>query len=435
MQRPEKIHWSFEDDEGPQQLVTHCKAENCPSIKFADKSRGCLDSVGTFARDYIYSNLLFMNRSTIFEGLKWLARHQKPDDSWSSSDFSGCCGRFGSSGNCSVNPGTDGFDVGNTGLALLSFMAMRIGPFSKGKIFPGFGLEWGDVVKRGLKFLIREQTDAGRIGPDVDKYMYNHAIATLALAESYRLTSLRLLKPPLEKAVKFLQESRNAGAAWRYAYQSGDSDSSVTGWALLALRSAQSADLNVDKIIFVEVTRWLDDLSIEVPLRETDLWDGSDKRSRPLIALLTGYKSKIDAGRVTHRRLTHCLFPTTTAIAAFHRPEVASKAREQIIDTLTAFTPRNWKINDENSWKVVDFCFFSWAGIALFKLTSVGDERWQDWYRALEKALKETQNQTGCLRGSWDPVDRWSGEGGRVYSTAMALLSMEVHYRYPRSLK
>jgi hypothetical protein len=33
--------------------------------------------------------------------------------------------------------------------------------------------------------------------------------------------------------------------------------------------------------------------------------------------------------------------------------------------------------------------------------------------------------------GSWDPIDPWSGEGGRVYATALNCLTMEVYYRYP----
>ena len=31
-------------------------------------------------------------------------------------------------------------------------------------------------------------------------------------------------------------------------------------------------------------------------------------------------------------------------------------------------------------------------------------------------------------------MDRWSSEGGRVYATAMAALTLEVYYRYPRVL-
>ena len=32
--------------------------------------------------------------------------------------------------------------------------------------------------------------------------------------------------------------------------------------------------------------------------------------------------------------------------------------------------------------------------------------------------------------GSWEPIDRWGGEGGRVYATAINALTLEVYYRY-----
>ena len=38
--------------------------------------------------------------------------------------------------------------------------------------------------------------------------------------------------------------------------------------------------------------------------------------------------------------------------------------------------------------------------------------------------------QEGELAGSWHPNCRWGGYGGRVYSTAMATLSLEVYFRY-----
>ena len=34
------------------------------------------------------------------------------------------------------------------------------------------------------------------------------------------------------------------------------------------------------------------------------------------------------------------------------------------------------------------------------------------------------------MAGSWTPDGVWGGYGGRVYSTAMAALCLEVYYRY-----
>ncbi len=48
------------------------------------------------------------------------------------------------------------------------------------------------------------------------------------------------------------------------------------------------------------------------------------------------------------------------------------------------------------------------------------------------EALVKPQNvrSSGCKNGSWEPVDRWSCEGGRVYATAINALTLEVYYRY-----
>ena len=50
----------------------------------------------------------------------------------------------------------------------------------------------------------------------------------------------------------------------------------------------------------------------------------------------------------------------------------------------------------------------------------------------MENAVINSQQKKGCLKGSWDPICTWGEEGGRVYSTAIMALCMEVYYRYSR---
>ena len=57
-------------------------------------------------------------------------------------------------------------------------------------------------------------------------------------------------------------------------------------------------------------------------------------------------------------------------------------------------------------------------------------EHWQRWNDALRTHLLATQQQGGPLAGSWDPDPVWGGYGGRIYSTALATLCLEVYYRY-----
>jgi hypothetical protein len=42
----------------------------------------------------------------------------------------------------------------------------------------------------------------------------------------------------------------------------------------------------------------------------------------------------------------------------------------------------------------------------------------------VKEALTRHQTEAGCRAGSWEPVDRWSTDGGRVYATAINVLTL-----------
>jgi hypothetical protein len=42
----------------------------------------------------------------------------------------------------------------------------------------------------------------------------------------------------------------------------------------------------------------------------------------------------------------------------------------------------------------------------------------------------QVREEGGSAAGSWDPLDRRATLGGRVYATAISVLSLEVYYRY-----
>ena len=55
---------------------------------------------------------------------------------------------------------------------------------------------------------------------------------------------------------------------------------------------------------------------------------------------------------------------------------------------------------------------------------------WQRWNERLQVALLPRQETSGAANGSWPANTVWGGYGGRVYSTAMATMCLEVYYRY-----
>ena len=72
--------------------------------------------------------------------------------------------------------------------------------------------------------------------------------------------------------------------------------------------------------------------------------------------------------------------------------------------------------------------FWYYATLALFQLQ---DEDWRVWNQSMKERLLTTQIPNyGQEPGSWDPDRMWGGYGGRVYSTAMSCLCLEVYYRY-----
>jgi hypothetical protein len=93
-------------------------------------------------------------------------------------------------------------------------------------------------------------------------------------------------------------------------------------------------------------------------------------------------------------------------------------------DLLLAKPPR-WAGPD------VDFYYWYYGTLAMHQ---VGGASWERWRKAMESELlaHQVKDETQDEHGSWDPVDPWSAEGGRVYATALNCLCTEVYYRYPR---
>ena len=388
--------------------------------------------------------------------LSWLARHQDPRGSWSTLEFHKNCGRYGFSEDCvrGEPAGNEQYDVGITGLALLAFLGGGYGPTSREPIDPtpadpreakeilgsDKAVTYGDVVKRACKYLLSVQDSSGRIGPEVDRYIHNHLLATLALTEAYGITRVWLLRQPALKGIQFLIDSRSPSSGWGYTPRSAEVNSTVTGWAVSVLRSAEASGLYVDDTIFADVCKWFDQVTVtaNVPkkIMGSSVWDESRK------LLLTGYLSPKDAGKlviIPGFSETYQFTPTLTAIMLLSTAFAGGKSAANVqgaIDTLLAFQPSRWSLEDHESWKRADFYYWYHATHALSLHLGKDDPRWKTWSEALRVGLFETQCLKGfegqCKEGSWEPIDRWACEGGRVYATAMAAMTIEVYYRFPK---
>jgi HEAT repeat protein len=79
----------------------------------------------------------------------------------------------------------------------------------------------------------------------------------------------------------------------------------------------------------------------------------------------------------------------------------------------------------------IDLYYWTYGAQALSRLAPEG---WKAWDGALAKALVPNQRADGpaCeARGSWDPVDPWGPDAGRLYMTAMCSIALSAPGRVP----
>jgi hypothetical protein len=74
-----------------------------------------------------------------------------------------------------------------------------------------------------------------------------------------------------------------------------------------------------------------------------------------------------------------------------------------------------------------NFYYWYYGTLALYQTQG---EPWERWNTAMQNTLVGSQRKDGELAGSWDPDPVWGRCGGRVYSTALGTLCLEVYYRF-----
>src|SRR5438552_11761675 len=153
------------------------------------------------------------------KALAFLKNTQRDDGSWSA-------GRAG------------GRNAAITGLCVMAFL-------SAGHV-PGEG-PYSATVEKGIRFVLKAQQANGLIASEGGHEMYHHGICTLMLAEVAGMTEGPLaeeVRKKLEKAVAvILKAQRKDGinrGGWRYTVNGYDTDISVTGWQVMALRAAKN---------------------------------------------------------------------------------------------------------------------------------------------------------------------------------------------------
>lgn len=315
--------------------------------------------------------------------LAWLASAQSADGRWDVRAHEGGIETL-VGGQDRRGSGADA-DTGITGLALLAFLANGQTHLEG---------QYRETVQRGLEFLLRSQASDGNLGGDARLFalMYCHGMGSLALSEAFALSGDERLKTAVERAVRYTIRAQDpSGGGWRY--QPGDQgDMSQFGWQVMALKSAELAGIPIPDKTRAAMHRFLQSCT--------------RGEHRGLASYRPGERSTVP---MTAEALAARFF-----LDFDHGPETVREASAFIVREL----PGDEKPNL--------YCWY-YATLALYQAQG---ELWRQWNEALQTQLLRRQRDDGRLAGSWDPTTVWGGYGGRVYSTAMATLCLEVYYRY-----
>lgn len=321
--------------------------------------------------------------AAVNSALKWLASVQQEDGHWCPQ--STAAGRedkvYGHDrGGC----GSDA-DSGITALATLAFL---------GAGHTHLEGEYQNNVQRALEYLVRNQAIDGDLsgGAKLFARMYCHSMSLLAISEALAMTGDQRLTPAVKRGVLYTVESQDKrSGGWRY--QPGDrGDMSQFGWVVMALHSARHGGIKVEDATWQRMIRFHD-------------------------SCRTGASRGLASYRAGEGPSTAM---TAEALACAHflgvdiSPAAITEATSRIGDEL----PSSQKINS-----------YYWY-YATLALNQTRGEVWQRWNEQLQRTLLSQQLATGSEKGSWSPDGLWAGYGGRVYSTALSTMCLEVYYRY-----
>jgi len=393
------------------------------------------------------------SESAVELSLRWMAANQSDDGRWDADEFGSGKVGFDENGVDRKFAGKEA-DTGLTALVMLSFLGA------------GYTHEEGRYaveVDQALDWLISQQADDGNLCGNAEHFarMYCHAMATYSLAEAYGMQKEMILGPiidpealrfsmdagefaaaqissaatsqnllsiialngtprsmqanqiaysirrvddlrlraALSKAVAFTIRQQDAkGGGWRYK-EGQEGDVSMLGWQLMSLKSAEIAGVNIPEAVRTRMNGFIETVR-----------QGKNGG-------LFGYRRNVVAGG----RNSEPISATMTAEALFCQQMLGfprdSDANTESIAWLMRNPPR---MSDAN------YYYWYYGTLAMYQY---GGKPWQDWNGTVRDLLVEQQIQSGPMTGTWDPNDEWGRYGGRLYSTALATLTLEVYYR------
>lgn len=321
------------------------------------------------------------SEAAVTSGLKWLAAHQRSDGSWSfdhtTDDCKGACSGAGTFKECYT---------GATGMALLAFLGA------------GHTHEQGsyqETVKKGINYLvanIQSTEDGGDLRGKVtaNEGMYVQGIASIAVCEAHAMTKDRRLRRAAESVCNFVIRAQDPkGGGWRYSPRT-PGDTSVVGWQVMALKSAQAAKIRIPPIVFQGANHFLDHVAVD-----------------------KGAQYGYDAPEQPNR-------PATTAVGLLCRMYLGWKRDNPALE-------RGVKFLSATGPSPQDMYYNYYATQVMHHW---GGEEWEKWNAVMRDMLVKRQSLEGHAAGSWPVSGGHTGAGGRLLETCLSVMTLEVYYRH-----
>ncbi|MFK7767268.1 MAG: prenyltransferase/squalene oxidase repeat-containing protein [Mariniblastus sp.] len=325
------------------------------------------------------------SEAAVENALAWIIAHQKQNGSWRFRHNCEAC-----NGQCANQGSSEDFTNAATGLALMSLLGAgythETGPYQ-------------DEIRKGLDYLTSKirmsQMDGKRVGSLADrgsKGMYGHAIATIAISEAYAMTGDTGLYRAVVALQQYTELSQNKKGSWRYIRRQSPGDITVTGWQIMALKSCQLAGVKTGDVTWMRTKEFINSLISS---------DGKYGYQKPSV-------------KITR---------TTTAVGVLSKMYLGTHRED--IDLVKGADHIAWSGPSKN-----DIYFNYYATQVLHHR---GGDPWKVWNGEMRDFLIQTQDNSNTHQaGSWYFADKagHSKTGGRLYTTAMSVMILEVYYRY-----
>jgi len=332
------------------------------------------------------------SETAVGRGLAWLSRVQKKDGSWS----------FDNGGD----------KAAATGMGLLPFLAA-------GQTHKGTSKDnntYKDTVTAAIAALLKMQKSDGSFSDNT----YANAIATVALCEAFGMTGDKaLLLKPCQLAIDKIQKGQGANGSWGYKY-GDEGDTSIVGWQVQALHSAKLCkELKVDPKALERAMKFLDTVASKPP----KVTDGTGKVTFAGASSLSAFGYRNPGPR-----------PALTAVGLLCRYYLNgwgpnSPGLRDGVDYLVAeHPPKEYPAAE----KKFDMYYYYYATqVAHFREGETWAKDWNPKMRDMLIAKQVKEPNKPAVDGSWDRDEYWIGDScGRLGTTAMAILTLEVYYRH-----